>query len=132
MTNSLNDMMTELDALTTCNANCDPDPYAHPDSHFFASLALRDMLTFDDEPIDPYADALADAPDDEFIDPATYARLAELLTAIRADPYSREYLTKLALDNSLCPLHFHDYAICFDDRIPECAQIRIIHPDHDT
>jgi hypothetical protein len=33
---------------------------------------------------------------------------------------------------SLCPLHLCDYAICFDDEDPECAQIREIHPGHDT
>jgi hypothetical protein len=45
----------------------------------------------------------------------------------------RAELTELALDHSLCPLHFIDFAICFDDADPECAAIRTIYPDtHDT
>lgn len=44
----------------------------------------------------------------------------------------RDELTDLALSLSLCPLHFIDYAICFDDRTYECQEIRTIHPGHDT
>lgn len=44
----------------------------------------------------------------------------------------RESLTKLNLSLSLCPIHFLDYAICFDDDNPECSQVRFIHPNHDT
>lgn len=44
----------------------------------------------------------------------------------------REQITQLALDHSLCPLHLIDYAICFDDNDADCAQIRLIHPSHDT
>lgn len=56
--------------------------------------------------------------------------LARVLIAIRA--LSREDLTQMLLEHSLCPLHTRDYAICFDDEDPECATIREIHPDHDT
>ena len=44
----------------------------------------------------------------------------------------REELTELSLSMSLCPMHFRDYAICFDDEDPECEVIRLIHPAHDT
>lgn len=45
---------------------------------------------------------------------------------------ARERLTHIALALSLCPVHLVDYAICFDDDDAECAQVRIIHPSHDT
>lgn len=41
-------------------------------------------------------------------------------------------LTELRLNYSLCPVHAWDYAICFDDENPECAQVRAIHPEHDS
>ena len=57
----------------------------------------------------------------------------------------RESITQLRLNDSLCPLHAHDYAICFDDAYcrtdadddpfaytRECDMIRAIHPSHDT
>lgn len=58
--------------------------------------------------------------------------LRDLLTALIHAPYSTELLTAYALDNSLCPMHNIDYAICFDDDDPDCAAIRTIHPSHDT
>lgn len=61
---------------------------------------------------------------------------------------NRESITELRLNDSLCPLHAHDYAICFDDAscldrddptsiaafayTDDCAMIRLIHPSHDT
>lgn len=50
----------------------------------------------------------------------------------RLKALDREGLTTLALSQSLCPLHFVDYAICFDDLDPQCEAIRKVHPDHDT
>lgn len=44
----------------------------------------------------------------------------------------RDEISRLRLDDSLCPMHACDYAICFDDDDPECAPIRIIFPSHDT
>lgn len=46
-------------------------------------------------------------------------------------PYRQE-ISELALAMSLCPVHFVDYAICFDDEDPECAVIRATFPNHDT
>ncbi len=46
---------------------------------------------------------------------------------------SRDELSMTMLEYSLCPLHFIDFAICFDDDDPDCAQIRTIFPaSHDT
>jgi hypothetical protein len=50
----------------------------------------------------------------------------------RIDKLETEEMTELALNMSLCPIHFCDYAICFDDENPECVQVRAIHPAHDT
>jgi hypothetical protein len=45
----------------------------------------------------------------------------------------RDELSKLAMDHSLCPIHWVDWAICFDDEPEDCAQIRAIFPNgHDT
>lgn len=46
--------------------------------------------------------------------------------------HDRDAISQLALEHSLCPLHFIDYAICFDDDDAECATIRMIFPSHDT
>jgi hypothetical protein len=59
--------------------------------------------------------------------------LMGLVARLHEDPITgREWLTQAALDASLCPLHWRDYAICFDDDDPECAAIRIIHPGRDN
>lgn len=50
-------------------------------------------------------------------------------TIMHLDPDS---LARARLDESLCPLHAIDYAICFDDDDDECALIRDIFPSHDT
>lgn len=45
----------------------------------------------------------------------------------------RDKLTQLMIDASLCPLHFCDWASCFDDDDAECSAIRAIYPhSHDT
>jgi hypothetical protein len=54
-----------------------------------------------------------------------------VLLAVR-DAGWDETITQLALDRSLCPVHFCDYAICFDDEDPGCEQVRAVHPAHDT
>lgn len=58
------------------------------------------------------------------------ARALAIIDLIRS--LDREALTEYALGVSLCPIHFVDYAICFDDENPECSQIRMVHPGHDT
>lgn len=45
----------------------------------------------------------------------------------------RDHLTELAMSQSLCPIHFVDWAICFDDQPEDCSQVRAIFPNgHDT
>lgn len=47
--------------------------------------------------------------------------------------FSRDEYSEFAMGMSLCPLHFLDWAICFDDENPECSQIREVFPvGHDT
>lgn len=84
-----------------------------PDDDDMTMLTIRDLL------IDEFS---IDGNSHEFS-----AILRECLAA-----FDTETLTELRLEYSLCPLHGIDYAICFDDDDPECAQIRAIHPSHDT
>jgi hypothetical protein len=70
---------------------------------------------------------------DEAIDAADIMAAQMLVTQLKESDYDgREYLTELCLNVSLCPMHFGDYASCFDDENPECAAIRVVHPLHDT
>ena len=39
-----------------------------------------------------------------------------------------QYRSILCLENSICPIHRCDYAICFDDNDDECAQLRAAFP----
>lgn len=72
--------------------------------------------------------------------PLAIAALDDLMRRLFSDTFDfapdelryRELITELALAYSLCPMHFCDYAICFDDEDAECAAIRHIHPAHDT
>ena len=49
------------------------------------------------------------------------------------DAGSRDEVSELAMSLSLCPIHFVDWAICFDDEDPTCEQVRLIFPiGHDT
>lgn len=45
----------------------------------------------------------------------------------------RDRLTEYCRRLSLCPIHFVDWAICFDDQPADCSQVRAIYPtSHDT
>jgi hypothetical protein len=108
------DLMRHTDAILRTYANADN---------------FRDLL------IDPYSPEYDD--DDSTYDmPLTRAAFAECAEYLRfaLDPQNllTELITELALSLSLCPLHRCDYACCFDDDDAECAQIRMIHPNHDT
>ena len=69
----------------------------------------------------------SDFEDETPIDAETGQSIFDLLNLL-----NREEITELALSLSLCPIHLIDYAICFDDENAECAQVRLIHPSHDT
>lgn len=109
---SANNAINELDELT------------HDESIFDAT---RILLCDRDARIDDFDEMHMPHPDD-------FERIRRLLNIIFAcdSDLIRERQTDLALAQSLCPLHFTDYAICFDDDDPTCAQIRTIHPSHDT
>lgn len=100
-----------------------------------ARYAMRSIMLCTNERDTPMTlddDALPAALADDDCDDDTAAALADAYRTLLADPYARESLTHLALDYSLCPLHFLDYAICFDDDDADCRSIRTIHPSHDT
>jgi len=99
-------------------------------SIFSNADAFRNLL------IDPdcaYDDA-TDADDTLSLNHDAFAECTEYLhyALNDANEYFTEQITEFALQLSLCPLHRIDYAICFDDNDAECAQIRAIHPSHDT
>jgi len=122
------DAFSMIDALTICQC-AETLPRTRLCLHSLAASALRDLLidrdasASDPRDSDPFP---LDAP------PFIYDTLRALLSIIDAAPYMTERMTAMLLDNSLCPMHAIDYAICFDDDDPDCAAIRTIHPSHDT
>lgn len=59
-------------------------------------------------------------------------RIRDLLEIVWSGDYTTDWVSTQALNMSLCPIHFVDYAACFDDDDPECDQIRACFPSHDT
>jgi len=86
-------------------------------------------LTIDCDAANDIRSLLIDIDDDDMQSLNAADRTAAIALIESLD---RDTLTELLLDHSLCPLHAIDYAICFDDDDPTCAQIRAIHPSHDT
>lgn len=119
------DAFATIDRLTNCDC-IDTLPRTRNCIHFDAATALRALLIDRDTTPTIDADPLMND------DPALFDFIRALLARIDAAPYQRDALSTLLLDNSLCPLHAIDYAICFDDDDPDCAQIRAIFPSHDT
>lgn len=127
------DAFSMLDRLTNCDCPDERLPRERLCIHFHASSALRELLIDRDaqpraEPADTAYPKMRMLDDD----PDAYAFIRALLARIDAAPYMTQRLSMLALDHSLCPMHFIDYAICFDDDDPDCASIRDLFPDHDT
>jgi hypothetical protein len=98
------------------------------DDNYMITRALfinrcRDITArdFDDDPF----------PTDTTDFDALLALIAPLF-ADDADAYALDARSHFALDLSLCPLHFIDYAICFDDDTDECRALRLCFPTHDT
>ena len=114
-----------LDALDRILANNDDASYA----------AIRDLLCDDSATLNA---SLAITNSDDY--DADIDLIASLIQDIIDDiefsrtytPDSRQRLSILALSLSLCPLHFHDYAICFDDSLEECEIIRDFFPSYDS
>jgi hypothetical protein len=114
-----------------------PIPADERDSLTANPERLLDAYAIDDAFASDLRNALIlihlDLDDDEILADCESPRILDLrrcLIALRS--LTREQLTERALAESLCPLHLIDYAICFDDDNPECAAIRMIHPEHDT
>ena len=115
-----NERHSRINALLDANADSD-----------FHSIAARLMLIY---PAYSYADfSHFDFDSSEFSE-TQYNELHELLSPLFDHPNDAmiSLRSTLALEFSLCPIHLIDYAICFDDETPECAQIRDAFPTHDT
>jgi hypothetical protein len=101
---------------------------AHDDNHIIARAIMINNARD--------ADATrAELRDDFILDDfdALHALIAPLFTPRRFDDDIITARSELAIDDfSLCPLHFIDYAICFDDDDDACAAIRACFPSHDT
>lgn len=122
------DAFDTIERLSNCDCP-DPLPRSRFCIHFHFTTAIRDLLIDRDATADEPSDAIPasfTAPD--FI----YDFARALLAMIDRAPYQTHKLSMLALDHSLCPMHFCDYAICFDDDDPECAAIRACFDSHDT
>lgn len=120
------DAFDTIDRLSRCDC---PDTLPRNCFHFHFTSALRDLLIDRDATSTPDPNPqLANFNSPAYI----YDFIRSLLALIDAAPYQTDSLSRLALDHSLCPMHFIDYAICFDDDDPDCAAIRSIFPDHDT
>lgn len=96
---------------------------------------LRMLLIFETETPSDLDDYYANhsSPDMDCTKEEAYT-LVQQLNRMRNEQWGlgRETLTQLALQQSLCPIHYIDYAACFDDDDPTCSQVRFIHPNHDT
>jgi hypothetical protein len=124
------DAFTMIDSITTCDC---PDiiPRDRLCMHTLAASALRDLLIDRDATRTPN-NATPPLPFDIDAPDFIYDFIRACLAIIDDAPYQTDRMTAMLLDNSLCPLHAIDYAICFDDDDPDCAAIRLIHPSHDT
>lgn len=126
-----------IDSMTT-RPDGPRHPYRPSDIYDFSQEALRDILcsmgeTDPDDLTSYHAeyDILFPDPKSNTID-TIIRELSNAVKTLHADEFSRHYLSDLALQYSLCPMHFCDYASCFDDDDAECALIRQYFPNHDT
>lgn len=115
MTNRPLDIAPDLDAIHAAITALDAT------TDHFASLAIRDAIINDDD------DDLRAISADYDIAPHSLRPILDAILSLSTDD-----LSLLRLSFSLCPIHNIDYAICFDDDNPNCAQIRAAFPSHDT
>ena len=121
----------ELESLIAHDDSCPDQTDAFRDDciHDLRDRDIRNLLCTD---IDDHPTA------DEFCESDIAPQLAAIIDRAFSDASAqyaesaRHNLSNLLLSHSLCPMHHTDYAICFDDDDPECAQIRAFFPSHDT
>lgn len=126
---------TEFDlSIATPLSNAARDAFATldrisalPDDSCDISIAMRSLLIDRDDDCDDFPDAAPHLADMR----AALAAIDARLDYPYADT-TRQTLSLLLLDFSLCPMHAIDYAICFDDDDADCAAIRALFPSHDT
>lgn len=103
-----------------------------------ASLGIDDSLLESDGNLEDIVETISDFMGalSTLLRRNVHATIAHNSTETRYFSYrleaAREFLTEIALAFSLCPIHFCDYAICFDDGASECHMVRVIHPCHDS
>lgn len=101
----INELTTHTpDCIAPCNDNYPTSPPYPTDDHERACYALQTLLFILPANLRPTSDDIDDTP------PHIFDELTQLLDALIALPFARDALSHLALDNSLCPLHFHDFA----------------------
>ena len=120
-------------ALTRIRLIHDTSPYLLDDKHLVRSInfELEAAQTFLRDNID-----LPGSTTYEAYDLDNYEGLTEKLKRSIIDDlatiwdydFYRDEISQLAMAMSLCPLHFCDWASCFDDEDEECAQIQAIFP----
>ena len=95
--------------------------------------AHDDAQTFIRDNLDNQSGALRDDWSYEHLPAAFAQHILDDLATIWGYEFHRDAISELAMGLSLCPMHFCDWAICFDDADPSCAQIRECFPNsHDT
>ena len=93
--------------------------------HEAAQGFIRDNLDLKGMGVD--SGFTTDYPD---LDPAFARHILDDLAIIWNYEFYRDDLSHIAMQLSLCPMHFCDWAACFDDDEDECSTIRAIFPHH--
>lgn len=95
-----------------------------------SAIDLLDTLALNDDRFDAAMRELiispADTPD---APPSMIATIRRLLKTAEHDTPTQ--FADMLLNLSICPMHRHDYAICFDDQLDACSAIRAEHPNFD-
>ena len=116
-----------IHALINHTPDCSTDAYRADDIHDAFQTIARELLCDIDL---SFHDLDKTAPINLYRD--QFDAIHDAICTILDDEHSRDDLSELLLSFSLCPMHFTDYAICFDDDDEECIAIRACFPSHDT
>lgn len=112
-------------------------PYRPDDIYDLGGDMLRDLLCSDGSTPDAidlnyYNEEYKDQPAIQTRIPIIAEHLYKSYSTLLRDTYSRQFISELCLQNSVCPMHHDDYAACFDDDLDDCRIIREYFPNHDT